>query len=575
MPSNPRNRPVISTGQNRMAPSPSGRAPMLPPSPSSPRTLPIDDFIQISDAARANMGEEVVTDLQSFMDRAGYTQTTGSFRITEGGVEMASVPRQSINGQVNVYVGSMGDEVVEANLARGGMGTGEASYAGGVQLGARSAKGIEGTAGINRGTGQVADVVQRVESNWDGSLSGGKPKLFGTMSHEITHATDMVAGGYFTDIRNGYATGLANPRISQDISESMGFFHKLIEEGVSPDQAFEMSRISESVEAYSSVYGSSEALADTGQISALRRVAENDPELARRLGLDDASEFTMKGQTRQRTLKLDILDKSVGNKVMSDESIASAYTLGGFKSGFDMYGLTETLREAGVSEELLEESSARQRVISAATYAARVGGFEEGSEELELLDNAAKNRGSYTLREEYVKKQQGKLELGTKKILDETEDFFEAQEKMKLFTEELEKENPLQDLYDEVYERERAKGRFNVDVVDDTIDDVSEIVASAGADPQTRQPTQGRPRLQVGKDGSIRLAKEPEVDQIPMERMSGRVVQASVDDAAEYVARRIPPQPVLEVGSGKATRKTLQRIVESGMTAKRVIRSVI
>jgi hypothetical protein len=499
MPSNPRSRPVINIGQNRMAPAPPGNGPLLPPHPKAPRTLPIDDFIQISDAARANMGEEVVTDLASFMDKAGYTQTSGSFRITEGGIEMASVPRQSVNAQANVYIGSMGDEIVEGNLRREGTQYG---YAGGTA--SRVApSGIEGTAGINQGPGVKGNVVMTQnlpEGLGPNSGNARVGKLVGTISHELTHIADMEAGLNPGELRS------INSNINKtalSIHESINVARQEFEKGNygSIDEAMRASGVLEAHQEFGRALGTFESLADTGKVSAVRRVVEQDPELGGRIGFSSVS---------------DIADSVVG-----DGDLASAYAKGGFRDATGHAGTQRLLEEAGVSQELIDEINHSTRVISSATYAARTGGVE-----------------SQTLEEG--------LELqGRRSYLD---------------AENLSEEKKIQygRLYDEEYQAQRAKGRFNIDVVDDVVDDVSEIVSQAGVKPETT----GRPRLRLN------------MDEMPLAGRVSTAVDSSLGDAAESAARRVPPQPILEVGSGKASRKTLERIVESGMTAKRVIRSI-
>jgi hypothetical protein len=506
-----------------MAPTPSGGAPWpppwLPPHPKSPRTLPIDDFIQISKAARSEMGEEVVTDLISFMDKAGYTQTTGSFRITEGGIEMASVPRQSINGQVNIYIGSIGDSIIEENLKKN-----DGTYYAGVQKSAGRTNGISGTSGIVRAKGTIADTVNLAQKNTG--------RVGGVVSHEITHAIDKTAGyasGY------DFAGSGINPRMEKGLQKVREL---ITNKELSPDEAFRQSGIMEAMEDWARGYGSSEALADTGKVSSLKRVSEADPELARRIGLDDSGEFRLPlkmdlddsgklvttEQTTKRTFGLDILDKFIGNQLYDKEtSLGSGYSAGEMESTWERFpGYEHTyrneLKKLGVSDEVLEESAQRQKAVAAANYAARVGGI--GPEEELLFEIAAEKRGKSRITKSYPR-------------------------------------NFLEELYDEEYKRQRVKGRFNIEIVDDVVDDVSEIVSQAKVKPDF---------------WLAGLTLKP--NQMPVTGHVSQALNSSLDDVGESVARRIPPQPVLEVGSGKATRKTLQRIVQSGMTAKRIAKNI-
>jgi len=544
MPSNPRGRPVIFTGQNRMAPA-VPRPSMLPPSPKSPRTLPVDDFIQISDAARGAVGEEVITDLSSFIESAGFTQTTGSFRITEGGVEMASVPRQSINGQVNVYIGSMGDEIVDKNLVR-------PNYTAlGISTGQRTPEGIQGTAGIVEGAGK-RNVVTRVGEKGDSPI-----KMLGTIAHELTHEVDRDETGRLRSVSgHGPKKSIANRVAEASEAYRSGAYSSF-------DEAFRAVGGMKAAGEAGREFATKESLADTGKISGYRRVIEDNPELARGLGITDEGriQYASMGIDEDRTLLGDVVDRFTGNKARRGDSssLTSGYAAGEFADvtkgrigGFDEYEYKKIFTEAGIeveddfvythenvikklggSDELLKEIDTTHRVIAAATYSARIGGAGQDTVEGRILAETSEVRA----RTSY------------KKVGDLTDE-----EKIK-----------YEAMFDEVREQELPKGRFNVDVVDDAVDDVSEIVASAGVEPQARQATQGRPRLSI---------KTTQLDELPMEGVTGRVVQSSVDDAAESVSRRVPPQPILEVGSGKATRNTMKRIVESGMTAKRVMRSI-
>lgn len=544
MPSNPRNRPVISTGQNRMAPSPSGRAPMLPPSPSSPRTLPIDDFIQISDAARSTVGEEVITDLSSFIESAGFTQTTGSFRITEGGVEMASIPRESINRQVNVYVGSMGDEIVDKNLVR-------PNYTAlGVSTGQKTPEGIAGTAGIVEGAGK-RNIVTRVGEKGDSSL-----KMLGTVAHELTHEIDRDEIGRLRSVSDqAPKKSIANRVAEASEAHRAGAFSSF-------DEAFRAVGGMEAVGGAGRELATMESLADTGKISGYRRVIEDNPELARRLGITDEGriQYASMGIDEDRTLLGDVVDRFTGNRALRNDpsSLTTAYAAGEFSDvtkgrigGFDEYEYRKLFSEAGIeveddfvyshenvikklggSDELLREIDTTHRVTAAATYSARIGGAGQDTVEGRLLAETSEVRA----RTSY------------KKVGDLTDE-----EKIK-----------YEAMFNEVREQELPKGRFDVEV--DTTPVVPRQVTGSIEDSYDEL---------YDLEPKISSSLDEAVESIPPSRTTGRVVQASVDDAAESVARRIPPQPVLEVGSGKATRKTLQRIVESGMTAKRVIRSVI
>jgi hypothetical protein len=551
-----------------MAPAPSGRPPILPPHPKSPRTLPIDDFIQISDAAKGIAGEGVITDLQSFMDATGYTSTSGSFRVTAGSVELASIPRQSINGQVNVYVGAVGERVIDKHLP--GTTVGMASPSVGVSF-----PELNETPGISPRSSGSSDIL--IKTSPDDVVEGRYMfnRQATVLSHEIGHAIDFagesITGSQLTSLKR------ASDK-SSDILDNVKELKRLIDSGMDQEEALNQSGVRQSVFSYARGYGESEALADTSAVSSYRRLAENNPELARKMGLDDTGDFTMFGETRQRTLSLDVVDRFSGNRMGVETAsqsvpqqevnmkIGSGYTLGKFDDSM-MQGRVDVaaqLRSAGVSDDLIEELSEQSKVVSAATYAARVGGFEEGSEELEILGKSARARGKVSLSganyDEQIQSAQEELaaaetdmQRAGKYAGEKSRERVEkARQKVERF-ETLRERNSR--LYDEVFEEEIVKGRYNIDVVDD----VSEIVSEA-------------------KEEVIRPRLDALSDQEPRASVSARVstaVDASLDDAAESVARRIPPQPVLEVGSGKASRKTLQRIVESGMTAKRVARTIL
>ena len=545
MPSNPRSRPSFNVGQNRMAPAPPGNRPLLPPHPKAPRTLPIDDFIQVSDAARAEMGEEVITDLSSFLDRAGFTQTSGSFRITEGGVELASVPRQSINGQINVYIGSKSDDIVKEELTRG------SSMAYGTALGEKAPRGIESTAGISEGAGKKNIVARTVDLTSEES-SQSSLKSLGIITHELTHEVDRAAGG----ATESFAS-IQGKTLYFSIEGQVNAAKKAVERGefATFDEAFRGlgdGSIFDEISEAGRRLGTVEALGDTGQISAFRRAIDQDPEMVRRLGISDSGRATYStlGIDQERTLMSDVVDRYSGKQASArSDSLTSSYVLGDFgnaptqkKSGGST--MADLMRQAGASDELIQEVDATYRVSATATYSARVGGVAQGSVEEEILAGSTEIRGRNSYKNRgYSDELTGKME----------------------------------GLYDRVREQELPKGRFDVEVVDDVIDDVSEIVSQAGVKPEPEQ----KPRIRLAAKKIEDSFDEPyftslaEDTEVP--KLGARVstaVDSSLDDAAEAVARRVPPQPILEVGSGKASRKTLERIVESGMTAKRVIKSI-
>jgi len=506
--------------------------PGFPPT-VTPRTLSIDDFIQISHAARADIGEEVISDLSSFMDRAGYTQTTGSFRITQGGVEMASVPRKSITGQVNVYVGSMGDEMISKNLLTRG------SDVLAVQMSALKAKGIEGTAGISVGKGELADIILNVHSK-------SRLPIFGTLSHELGHSLDRAAGeilfsGLLTNdtyehpilkllgteqVQN--ATGYRDSRTLLGILEGVDRFKDLLDEGVSADEALKMSDLLRHYEYLAETHGASEALADTSNYSAIRRVAENNPELARRLGLDDtATEFTINFKTYKKTLKMDILSKLYDFSAIFDDggSLSNAYTIGNFKPAIDTFGLIDFAKE-GVSQDLLNKIRLRHSIISAATYAARVGGFEEGSDEFEIIDSTARGAGQTFSRMEVMRQ---KFYESNKKLYEETE-FYK--------------------LYEETYQRQRLKGRFNIDIIDDISDTriEPEIVSTA-----TEVIDEAKTIDVTGKDRvTARVIDEAKtIDATGKDRVTARISSSP---------RRSPPAAKVPSLTKKASRSTASQM---------------
>jgi len=392
MPSNNNDRPVLSASQT----------------PNTPATSSIDDFLQISDAARANIGEETINDLMRFVDQAGYTQTSGSFRITEGGIEMASVPRQSINNQTNIYIGSLGDEIVEGNLRRPGTRYG---YAKG-SAGPNAPSGIEGTAGIKEGFGTKGNIVMTQNLPEGLGPRSGYARvggLVGNIAHELTHIADSEAGLSSGQLRS------INSNINQtaiSIHDSINLAREEFEKGNyrSIDEAMRASGVLEAHQEFGRAVGTVESLADTGKISSLRRVTEQDPELGRRLGFSSIS--------------------NVVDSVVKEGELASAYTRGGFRDATVHAGTLKLLQEAGVSQELIDEINHSSRVIASATYASRTGGVES-----EALDQGLETQARRSYLEAEGLTDEQKVQYGR--------------------------------LFDEEYQSQKVKGRFNIDVLDD------------------------------------------------------------------------------------------------------------